>query len=380
MRNFNGREFWDKIISLTNKPLFERWKYINGQLFCMLYNLNERDGLIGPGEKKNPKDLLKMYKDRHGAEMGTGMIGQLYALQTSSYRFFREIMEPEISNEAQIIEKGFTEQKYLECLKSFSNFIVFAYPYQCPNIPPEVENLYIGLEFTTPDLTEISVADLANNPRDRIPVIFIIDDALYMGNESLKALKALKDSFDQLIDQIIKSPQLSESVELYVATCGGGFNQIVDFATINRQDIVLSTMTLKPKGRCLMGQALNGALDRLQERIKQYGNENIRCFCPWLIVLSNGSFHDMETNQAAYDRVHEMRRNNELKVYPVGVTNGVKMDNMILLNKKEAGIPSTFEGFFKDVFTSLKASQDSQPADDKVGLVHTNGWTKGFDE
>lgn len=376
---FNGRECWNKFVGMRDKPLFDRWKNINYQLFLMLQDLNDRNGLKAKGEKVLLNNMMKRYIDMSAHEMGGEMIKDFYALQRCAYRFHKEIAEQNIYDCDEIAKRGYPEHKYLQCIKTFSEIMVFAYPIECPDIPPQVMEMYKDLASDMPDLSEISINDLAENPRDRVPVVFIIDNALYMGKNGKIALNTLKDSFDQLIEGIRKSPQLSESIELFVATCGGGFNQIVDFATIDRQDLELYTMSLTPKGRCMMGAAINGALDKLQERIKKYSNEHVRCFRPWLIILSNGSFVDMES-EGAYDRLDEMRRRNELKVYPVGITNEANIKNLRMINSDEAGIVNSFDGFFKDVFTSLQASQHSEPDDDQVGLVHTNGWTRTVDE
>lgn len=373
---FSGRTFWAEVEAMEKAPIYKRWGMLNYQWFKMLVDIN---GV----EKGKPQDLLDTYIKNNGSRMGVQMQNNLYALQRSSNSFYWNVKNPNQINgvphstNEEMIEKGFTEAEYLKCIKIFSEFITLAYPIACPNIPDNIVEMYSNIEIDEPDGTELSLKDLADNPKDRVPVIFIIDNALYMEGIGDDSFTTLKDTFRKFINDIDESAQLSEAIELFVATCGGGFKQIVDFGAIKHQKVDLLTMTstLPARGRCRMGEAINDALDRLESRIEQYREKAIRYYCPWLMVLSNGSFVDMESNAEAYERLQRVKESGEIKVYPVCVTKGANLANLKKLDSKEAGIPDSLEGFFKDVFMSLMASQHSQPADNQVNLVHCGGWT-----
>ena len=373
---FSGSEFWAEVEAMENAPMYKRWVQLNNWWYRMLMDINGVD--VGYTQM-----LLDTYIKNNGSRMGVQMQNNLQVLQGSSNGFFRNVKRPNQMNgvphstNEEMIEKGFTEAEYLKCIKIFSEFITFAYPIACPNIPDKIVEMYSNIQIDEPDLTELSLKDLADNPKDRVPVIFIIDNALYMEGSGDDSFTTLKDTFRKFINDIDESAQLSEAVELFVATCGGGFKQIVDFSAIKHQKANLLTMssTLPARGRCRMGEAINGALDRLESRIEQYRDEAIRYYCPWLMVLSNGSFVDMESNAEAYERLQRVKESGEIKVYPVCVTKEANLANLKKLDNKEAGIPDSLEGFFKDVFMSLMASQHSQPADNQVNLVHCGGWT-----
>lgn len=373
---FSGREFWAEVEAMEKAPIYKRWDKLNNWWFNMLRDINGVD--MG-----YPQVMLDTYIKNNGSRMGVQMQNNLHALQGSTNSFFRNVKKPNqmngvpYSTNEEMKEKGFTEAEYLKCIKIFSEFITFAYPNECPIIPDKIVEMYSNIEIDEPDWTELSLKDLADNPKDRVPVIFIIDNALYMEGIGDDCFTTLKDTFRKFINDIDESAQLSEAVELFVATCGGGFKQIVDFGAIKHQKVDLLTMssTLPARGRCRMGEAINSALDRLESRIKQYRDEAIRYYCPWLMVLSNGSFVDMESNAEAYERLQRVKESGEIKVYPVCVTKEANLANLKKLDSKEAGIPDSLEGFFKDVFMSLMASQHSQPADNQVNLVHCGGWT-----
>lgn len=373
---FSGSDFWAEVEAMENAFIYQRWEKLNNWWYRMLMDINGVD--VGYTQV-----LLDTYIKNNGSRMGVQMQNNLQVLQGSSNGFFRNVKKPNqmngvpYSTNEEMNEKGFTEAEYLKCIKIFSEFITFAYPIACPNIPDTIVEMYSNIQFDEPDWTELSLKDLADNPKDRVPVIFIIDNALYMEGSGDDSFTTLKDTFRKFINDIDESAQLSEAVELFVATCGGGFKQIVDFSAIKHQKANLLTMssTLPARGRCRMGEAINGALDRLESRIEQYRDEAIRYYCPWLMVLSNGSFVDMESNAEAYERLQRVKESGEIKVYPVCVTKEANLANLKKLDSKEAGIPDSLEGFFKDVFMSLMASQHSQPADNQVNLVHCGGWT-----
>lgn len=375
--SFSGSNFWALVESMAKGGLYKKWFNLNKQWYYILKDLT------GEQEEIPTKILLEIYIKKDGAKIGREMINNLYALQGALYNFFLKEIKPNKENgvkftsDAEMIDKGFTEVEYLKYVKIFSELITFAKPNECPNIPDKIVEMYSNIKFDEPDWRELSLKDLADNPKDRVPVIFIIDNALYMEGCGDDSFTTLKDTFRKLINDIDESAQLSEAIELFVATCGGGFKQIVDFGAIEHQKAELLTMssTLPARGRCRMGEAIDGALDRLESRIEQYRDEAIRYYCPWLIILSNGSFVDMESNAEAYERLQRVKGSGEIKVYPVGVTEEANLANLKKLDSKEAGIPDSFEGFFKDVFMSLKASQHSQPADNQVNLVHCGGWT-----
>lgn len=374
---FSGREFWAEVEAMEKDGLYKKWKILNSKWYHMLREINNEQ------DYPQARILLEKYIKNKGQQMGCEMINNLNTLRETLFRFHINVSEPnkqegvKFVGDAEVIEKGFTEAEYLKCIKIFSEFITFAYPIACPNIPDNIVEMYSSIKFDEPDSTELSLKDLADNPKDRVPVIFIIDNALYMEGIGDDSFTTLKDTFRKFINDIDESAQLSEAVELFVATCGGGFKQIVDFGAIKHQKVDLLTMssTLPARGRCRMGEAINGALDRLESRIEQYRDEAIRYYCPWLMVLSNGSFVDMESNAEAYERLQRVKESGEIKVYPVCVTKEANLANLKKLDSKEAGIPDSLEGFFKDVFMSLMASQHSQPADNQVNLVHCGGWT-----
>ena len=226
------------------------------------------------------------------------------------------------------------------------------------------------------DIEKLSLFDLADNPTSRFPTIIIIDNSLYMGEGNI--LEELHRGLKGLFQEINDSKTLSGAIELYIATCGGGPNEIVNFATIERQEKILSNMTLRPYGRCMMGATINMALDKLEERINlmKNGEIDVAYYCPWMIILSNGKFVDTEELDIAYSRINALKQNRDIQVYPIGLTPSANLNTLKKLDETEASILTSVNGFFSDVFVSLNMSESSTPGGERVSLVHKQGFIK----
>jgi uncharacterized protein YegL len=191
-------------------------------------------------------------------------------------------------------------------------------------------------------------------------------------------LKRMEDEgLAPLFDEIYATQTLAVSMELYIATCGGGFTEKVAFATIDRQKPILDALELKPYGLSRMGETICHALDKLQERISIMRNPDygVSYFKPWLIVLSNGKFKDPQMDEA-YRRVKQMQDDRELYVLPIGISKQADMENLRQLSPSAFYLEDTsLHGLFKDVFISLKKSQYSQPGGDDIEFVHSGAYS-----
>ena len=71
-----------------------------------------------------------------------------------------------------------------------------------------------------------------------------------------------------------------------------------------------------------------------------------------------------------------MKNEEEIQVYPIGVTNKAKLEQLKRLDPVEAGILGSINGFFTDVFNSMKFSQNSSPGGTRVSIVHQDSFIK----
>ncbi|MBR5205210.1 MAG: hypothetical protein IKW32_08405 [Bacteroidaceae bacterium] len=368
MEEFSPQKFWDNL-DMT-RALFLRWSYMSFNFKSALITIAKRTG-------KN-KDLLNAFL--RTKDVGPDQKTAFNNLRRTMDQFYVEIYYPNKGNKQRIEDsemkaRNFGNEEFKVHLRSFSELLVYAFP-GC-RIPELIKDIYEsapppkGLNEMMKELEELSIEDLADNPGNRAPVLFVIDNSLPMQGQAFDKLQV---AFDELFEELKNDKSLLCTVELYIATCGGGPTEIVSFATIDIQKDLLDNMDLQCYGRCLMGQTIKKALDRLDERIHAMkdGEYDVAYYTPWLIILSDGKFKD--EMEEVYTRIDELKAARELLVYPKALSNRANMESLRRLDDKEASRLESVNGFFKDIFKSLKTIENKAPGGDRVVLVHQGGF------
>lgn len=377
---FNAQLFWYNLDKKNARSLFSRINYINSSFFASLSSLTGID-------KGGYRQMLDMVLD--GKSPGTRQADEFYSLSRAFTDYYHKVCRGRDKNDPEpdaetLAAKGFGEEKYKLMLKQFSEFLAFVY--ECI-VPEDVKEVYKTIEESpeelqmTMDIEKLSEADLADNPTPRFQLIIIIDNAFYMDGCAFGQLNA---SLQNLINEIEKNSLLSSAVELYIATSGhsrkekeeNAIKEIVSFATIDRQRKILHEFTIKPYGLCYLGTVINMALDKLEKRkaLMVAPDNSVSYYPSWMILLTNGKYIDEPEMEIACDRMNEMKRQRELQVYPVGITEKAIMDNLCKLDGERAAILTSFKGFFNDVFQSMKMIKNSTPGGDRIELVHNEGF------
>lgn len=368
MENYSPQAFWDNLD--MSKTLFLRWSYMS---------INFRNALMTlTGKTGKNKDMLNAFLK--SKNVGPDQKTAFNNLRRLLDQFHAEIYCPSKESKRKVEEsemkaKNLGNEEFKTQLRAFSEFLVCAFP-GC-RIPDLIKDIYEstpppkGLNEMLEELEKLSIEDLADNPGNRAPVLFVIDNSLPMQGPAFNKLQV---AFDGLFEELKNDNKLLYTVELYITTCGGGPTEIVSFATIDRQQNLLDNMDLQCYGRCLMGQTINQALDRLDERIRAMkdGENDVAYYTPWLIILSDGKFKD--EMEDVYARVADLKYRRELQVYPKALSGKADMETLRRLDENEASRLESVNGFFKDIFKSLKTIENKTPGGDRVVLVHQEGF------
>lgn len=376
MTNFNPRSFWDGIDLKRNR--YSRFGYLYINMKNALNDLSKESGL--PKDVKTKDSLRwilrKSGRGKAGRTTEDNFFKMCRDLGQYSYMHYLANEDNRKLTDYDLDENDLTEDVYLKSLKTLSEFLAWAYNLQIPNsivsICSQIENETDPMELEK-ELAQLnSEKDLSDNPSPRFPAIIIIDNSLYME----KRLGNLEEGLQGLFNEIRDDARLAGAIELYIATCGGTVTEIVDFSTIDRQELRLDSLNLLPYGKCKMASAINMALDKLNERIYKMKNEDfdVEYYCPWLIILSDGKFGEDMTDVC--QRLNHLKEDEEIQVYPIGVTSKAKLDQLKKLDEEEAGILGSVNGFFTDVFNSMKFSQNSSPGGTRVSIVHQDSFIK----
>lgn len=186
----------------------------------------------------------------------------------------------------------------------------------------------------------------AINPEPRCPVILLLDVSASMAGSPIKEL----NEGIRLFKQNIQSDEIADlRVEVSVVTFGSRPEVIHDFSTMDS----FVPPTLEAKGSTPMGQAIELALDKLDERKNTYQDNHIPYFQPWLLMISDGAPTDHYTDAAR--KIRGLAAQNKLLFFCVAV----KDADIRVLRKiaPEDRPPLPLDGLkFKELFQWLSQS------------------------
>lgn len=374
MNTYNPQRFWDELD--MDRPLFLRWSYMSINFKYVL------ESITGKNNENHKKLLNEFIRNRKISNSDQKTSFQNFRQKMDKY-FFNIYLSSKAKNvpvtDEEMQQLGFDDNEFKMQLGVFSQLLVCAYPSY--KVPDRISEIYQnapkpkGREEMLMDIDALSKFDLADNPGNRAMVLFVIDNSISMDG---KAINSLQEAFEDLFEEMKKDNQLLYSVELYIVTCGCGKEEepteIVRFATIERQLDLLDNMLLEVWGRCKMGKTINLALDRLEEHIRDMkeSKTDVGYYTPWLIILSDGKFKD--EMEEVYGRVAKLKERRDLHVYPKALTEKADLAALRRLDEEEAGHIKSVNGFFKDIFNSLHATENQTPGSDNFNIVHKEGF------
>ena len=202
-------------------------------------------------------------------------------------------------------------------------------------------------------------SDLVENPSTRLPICLCIDVSGSMKGEALAELnKGVHVFFEALRE---------DEVALYAADiCIIAFNNEVnvvqEFSSIATHH---SAPVFESSGQTYMGEAVNTALDALEQRKLEYRDNGVDYFQPWLVLMTDGTPNGaLDQLSTAVARTTELVKNRKLTVFPIGI--GQHADLGSLEKFSYGRMPLRLQGFkFKEFFSwlsqSMAATSQSMP-------------------
>ena len=204
---------------------------------------------------------------------------------------------------------------------------------------------------------DIQAQDLADNPTTRVPICILLDTSASMQGEPIKELN---EGIRLFIDELQSDELTLYSADVSILTFGGDINIIKDFGPLEGFDI----NQCYADGVTPMGEAISTSIKLLSNRKKQYKDQMIEYFQPWLVVMTDGYPTDHYEDIAR--EVCELIKNRKLVIFPVGIGDDVDMD--VLKKFSPHKDPLRLKGLrFKPFFQWLSASvsqvSQSMPGD-----------------
>ena len=353
--------FWDNVE--MNKTLFYRFHKLNKLFIQTIMDLSkDSDIMVGKIEKAKRFDwIINQFSKRSpGPSAKKDLLSVKHTLgRYSALCYMADKNETSVSTQ-QMEERGLDETVYAETMGKLSSFLAWAYnlvvPKKIRKIYDKHQEVEDVIHIPAFELAQVGEDDLANNISCRSHNIIIIDNSISMGESH--CLNTIKRGLTEFVHKFHNSPNLSRCMELYVATCGGEITEITNFTMIEEQIRTFDELVLKPYGQCKMADAINLALNRLQERIDKLSDPyyGIKYYKPRMFILSVGNFKgDM---QKAISRIHE--QSSDIQVHAIGIGKTAQMDNLKALDP-EAVMLNNLDGFFENVLMNRRKTKTSIP-------------------
>ncbi|WP_427160531.1 vWA domain-containing protein [Aliinostoc sp. HNIBRCY26] len=155
----------------------------------------------------------------------------------------------------------------------------------------------------------IGFPEFVENPENRCPVILLLDTSGSMRGQPIQELNRGLAAFRE---DVLKDAQASLSVEVAIVTFGP-VRLMQDFVTIDQ----FTPPKLEAEGVTPMGQAIEYALDLLENRKQTYKDNGILYYRPWVFLITDGAPTD--SWEGAAQRVREAEERRRLSFFTVGV-------------------------------------------------------------
>lgn len=210
--------------------------------------------------------------------------------------------------------------------------------------------------------------ELVENPTARVPVCLCLDTSGSMGGHPIEQLnRGLQEFYSA-----IKADDIARySAEIAIVTFGGTATQVADFCSIDRQAI----HGLSADGGTPMGEAVEIALQLLDQRKKEYKDAGVDYFQPWLVLMTDG--HPTSPWEVVADRTSKLADDKKLSVFAIGVGSGADMSVLAKFSPRRSPVRLDglkFSAFFEWLSRSVTAVSNSTPGQD-VPLPPPTGWT-----
>ncbi|AFY51048.1 uncharacterized protein Nos7524_5329 [Nostoc sp. PCC 7524] len=155
----------------------------------------------------------------------------------------------------------------------------------------------------------IGLPEFVENPENRCPVILLLDTSGSMVGQPIHELNRGLATFRE---DVLQDAQASLSVEVAIVT----FSPVQltqDFVTIEH----FTAPQLEAEGLTPMGEAIEYALNLLENRKQTYKNNGILYYRPWVFLITDGAPTDYW--EGAAQRVREAEENRRLSFFTVAV-------------------------------------------------------------
>jgi uncharacterized protein YegL len=169
------------------------------------------------------------------------------------------------------------------------------------------------------------------------------------GSMEGRRLAALNAGLQEFRSELLTDPVAGRRVEIGIITFGGTIALAQDFITVDR----FEPPTLTAHGQTPMGGAITTALDLVDARKRQYRENGISYYRPWIFMITDGEPTDDVKDPTR--RLHEEEAKHRVAFFAVGVEDAdmARLRTICATDRP----PLMLQGLnFRDMFLWLSAS------------------------
>lgn len=182
----------------------------------------------------------------------------------------------------------------------------------------------------------------------------------------------------QLFYNAIKDDEVAMySAEICIVTFGG--NDAIcleDFASLELQP---DPPVLKANGMTPMGEAVNMALNLLEQRKNEYKDKGVDYYQPWLVLMTDGEPNGNSGELSrAIQRTVDLVNSRKLTIFPIGIGPDADMSTLAKFSPNRAPLKLQglkFREFFSWLSKSVSKTSQSTPGESvKLDVEGIKGW------
>jgi uncharacterized protein YegL len=214
----------------------------------------------------------------------------------------------------------------------------------------------------------IRIDELADNPTARVPVCLVLDTS---GSMVGAPIRELNNGVNLFFDAIKTDDLAKYAAEIAVITFGGTVQKILDFGSVEKQYVP----TLTVSGMTPMGEAVNLALDLLEQAKSLYSTTGVDFYQPWLVLMTDGSPTDDIT--IASQRTTDLVNRKKLTIFPIGIGESADLKILAQFSPKNQPVRiqgTNFKSFFEWLSKSVAITSQSIPGAN-INLPPITSWT-----
>ena len=213
-------------------------------------------------------------------------------------------------------------------------------------------------------VTPFSAAQFAENPDPRCACVLVLDRSASMAGKKIAELNA---GLQQFRDELLGDELARRRVEIAVVP----FGPVVRGSTFEPAER-FAPGALSAAGGTPTGEAVNYALDLLEERKQLYRDHGILRYRPWVILITDGEPTD--AYRTAARRVRDGEANKAWTFFPIGVE-GANAATLREFSDRAVNLRGhSFREFFQWLSASMSTVSRSTPGG-TLRLPSASKWT-----